>query len=87
MKCISSIFIAQCGKTTLLKCLVKNFAHQRLNHPAGPVTVVSGKKRRITFVECNNDIYSMIDVAKIADLVLLIIGTVVTCRLIEPMAL
>ena len=38
------------------------------------MTVVSGKKRRITFVECNNDIYSMLDVAKIADLVLLMIG-------------
>ena len=71
---ITHSYFFQCGKTTLLKCLVKNFAHQRLNHPAGPVTVVSGKKRRITFIECNNDIYSMIDVAKIADLVLLMIG-------------
>ena len=29
----------------------------------------SGKKRRLTLIECNNDINSMIDVAKIADLV------------------
>ena len=28
-----------------------------------------GKKRRLTLLECNNDINSMIDVAKIADLV------------------
>jgi ribosome biogenesis protein BMS1 len=28
-----------------------------------------GRKRRITFIECRNDINSMIDVAKIADLV------------------
>jgi ribosome biogenesis protein BMS1 len=33
----------------------------------------SGRKRRITFIECRNDINSMIDVAKIADLVLLLI--------------
>ena len=29
----------------------------------------SGKKRRLTLIECNNDINSMIDVPKIADLV------------------
>jgi ribosome biogenesis protein BMS1 len=28
-----------------------------------------GRKRRITFIECRNDINSLIDVAKIADLV------------------
>ena len=28
-----------------------------------------GKKRRLTLLECNNDINSMIDVAKVADLV------------------
>lgn len=32
-----------------------------------------GKKRRLTFIECANDMNSMIDVAKIADLVLLMI--------------
>jgi ribosome biogenesis protein BMS1 len=39
----------------------------------GPITVVSGKKQRLTFMECSNDMNSMIDVAKIADLVLLMI--------------
>lgn len=33
---------------------------------------VAGKKRRVTFIECNNDINSMIDLAKVADLVLLL---------------
>lgn len=28
-----------------------------------------GKKRRLTFVECGNDINTMIDLAKVADLV------------------
>jgi hypothetical protein len=32
-----------------------------------------GKHRRLTFIECNNDLNSMIDIAKIADLVLLTI--------------
>ena len=39
----------------------------------GPITLVSGKKRRLTFIECNNDLNSMIDIGKIADLVLLMI--------------
>jgi ribosome biogenesis protein BMS1 len=33
----------------------------------------AGKKRRITLMECNNDINSMIDIAKVADLVLLLV--------------
>ncbi|KAF5369107.1 hypothetical protein D9615_010433 [Tricholomella constricta] len=61
------------GKTTLLKSLVRRYAKQTLNDVKGPVTVVSGKKRRLTFIECNNDLNSMIDIGKIADLVLLMI--------------
>ncbi|KAJ7069922.1 GTP binding protein [Mycena amicta] len=61
------------GKTTLLKSLVRRFTKQTLNDVRGPVTVVSGKKRRLTFIECNNDLNSMIDIGKIADLVLLMI--------------
>lgn len=34
---------------------------------------VLGKKRRLQFVECPNDINGMIDAAKIADLALLLI--------------
>ncbi|TPX32892.1 hypothetical protein SmJEL517_g04088 [Synchytrium microbalum] len=61
------------GKTTLIQSLVKRFTNHNLNDIKGPITVVSGKKRRLTFIECNNDLNSMIDVAKIADLVLLLI--------------
>ncbi|KAI0726270.1 DUF663-domain-containing protein [Fomitopsis betulina] len=61
------------GKTTLLKSLVRRYTKQTLNEAKGPVTIVSGKKKRITFIECNNDLNSMIDVGKIADLVLLMI--------------
>ncbi|XP_066990971.2 ribosome biogenesis protein BMS1 homolog [Anabrus simplex] len=61
------------GKTTLIQCLIKSFTKQPLSTIKGPVTLVSGKKRRITLMECNNDINSMIDIAKVADLVLLLV--------------
>ncbi|TFY70335.1 hypothetical protein EVG20_g2672 [Dentipellis fragilis] len=61
------------GKSTLIKSLVRRYTKQSLNEIRGPVTVVSGKKRRLTFIECNNDLNSMIDVGKVADLVLLMI--------------
>lgn len=35
----------------------------------GPITLVTGKHRRVTFMEVPNDINAMIDAAKIADLV------------------
>ncbi|XP_051156365.1 ribosome biogenesis protein BMS1 homolog isoform X2 [Leptopilina boulardi] len=61
------------GKSLVIQCLIKSFTRHPLTNITGPVTVVSGKKRRITFMECNNDINSMIDIAKIADLVLLLV--------------
>ena len=39
----------------------------------GPITVVTSKVRRITFFECPSDLNAMIDLGKIADLVLLMI--------------
>ncbi|XP_040033013.2 ribosome biogenesis protein BMS1 homolog isoform X2 [Gasterosteus aculeatus] len=61
------------GKSTLIRCLIKNFARQKLGDICGPVTIISGKKRRLTFMECSNDINTMIDLAKVADLVLMLI--------------
>ncbi|XP_054625221.1 ribosome biogenesis protein BMS1 homolog [Dunckerocampus dactyliophorus] len=61
------------GKSTLIRCLIKNFTRQKLGDICGPVTIVSGKKRRLTFMECSNDINTMIDLAKVADLVLMLI--------------
>jgi len=74
------------GKSTLLRSLVRRFTKHNLNEPQGPITVVSGKTRRITFVECGNDLNSMIDLGKVVDLVLLMIDgsfgfeMVRTCR-------
>ncbi|KAG8214778.1 hypothetical protein J3R82DRAFT_9914 [Butyriboletus roseoflavus] len=61
------------GKTTLLKSLIRRYSKQTLQEAKGPVTVVGGKKRRLTFIECNNDLNSMIDIGKVVDLVLLMI--------------
>uniref|UniRef100_A0A8C9WLF3 BMS1 ribosome biogenesis factor n=1 Tax=Scleropages formosus TaxID=113540 RepID=A0A8C9WLF3_SCLFO len=61
------------GKSTIIRCLIKNFTRQKLGDICGPVTIVSGKKRRLTFIECGNDINTMIDLAKVADLVLMLI--------------
>ncbi|XP_075466527.1 ribosome biogenesis protein BMS1 homolog isoform X2 [Ascaphus truei] len=61
------------GKSTLIRCLIKNFTKQKLTEIRGPVTIVSGKKRRLTIIECGCDINTMIDLAKVADLVLMLI--------------
>ncbi|KAK6462239.1 hypothetical protein DFJ63DRAFT_151336 [Scheffersomyces coipomensis] len=61
------------GKTTLIKSLVRRLAKTTLTEIKGPITVVSGKRRRLTFLEVGNDLNSMIDAAKIADLVLLLV--------------
>lgn len=61
------------GKSTLIQNLIKNYTREKISDLKGPVTVVSGKKQRLTLIECPNDINYMIDVAKVADLVLLLI--------------
>ncbi|KAI5294783.1 Glycoside hydrolase 2 (Mannanase, beta-galactosidase) [Ascosphaera acerosa] len=62
------------GKTTLIKSLIKRYTKQTLSTPVGPLTVVTSKRRRLTFLECPSDsLAAMIDVAKIADIVLLMI--------------
>ncbi|KAH8705189.1 putative ribosome biogenesis protein [Talaromyces proteolyticus] len=62
------------GKTTLIKSLIKRYSKQTLSSPTGPLTVVTSKRRRLTFLECPSDsLASMVDVAKISDIVLLMI--------------
>ena len=64
---------AQVGKTTLIKSLVKHYTRHNLTTVKGPVTVVSGKTRRLQFVECGHELANMVDAAKFADLVLLLV--------------
>lgn len=59
------------GKTTLIRSLIRRMTKTTLTDIKGPITVVSGKRKRLTFIECANDMNSMIDLAKVADIVLL----------------
>ncbi|GAA5977353.1 hypothetical protein JCM11641_000072 [Rhodosporidiobolus odoratus] len=61
------------GKTTLIRSLVRRYTKNTMVDIKGPVTVVSGKTRRLTFIEVPNDLGAMVDTAKVADLVLVMI--------------
>ncbi|KAL1851653.1 hypothetical protein VTK73DRAFT_9389 [Phialemonium thermophilum] len=61
------------GKTTLLKSLIRRYSKETISEPLGPITVVTSKKQRLTFVECPNELEAMVDLAKVADIVLLMI--------------
>jgi len=61
------------GKTILIKSLIKHYTKHNLQEIKGPITVVSGKTRRLQFLECPADLSGMIDAAKFADLVLLLV--------------
>jgi ribosome biogenesis protein BMS1 len=60
------------GKSTLIRSLVKLYSNHNLTTVTGPITVITGKNKRITLFECpSTDTAAMLDCAKIADLVLL----------------
>lgn len=40
------------GKTTVIKNLIKHYTRQNIGDVKGPITLISGKHRRLTFVEC-----------------------------------
>lgn len=61
------------GKSTIIRNLVKHFAKRSIPSVTGPITLVSGRRKRLTFVEVGSNLASMIDAAKVADLVLLVI--------------
>lgn len=61
------------GKSTLIASLVKHYTRRNVNDVKGPITLVSGKNRRLTLVECPNDLNAMVDLAKVADIVMLLI--------------
>ncbi|KAK8217273.1 Glycoside hydrolase 2 (Mannanase, beta-galactosidase) [Zalaria obscura] len=62
------------GKTTLIKSLIRRYTKQTLSSPSGPITVVTSKRRRLTFIETPADsLAAMIDIAKVVDIVLLMI--------------
>jgi ribosome biogenesis protein BMS1 len=67
-----------------MKSLIKRYTKHTLQDIRGPVTVVAGKSRRLTFIECGNDLESMIDVGKVADLVLMMIDGSFGFEMVRP---
>ncbi|KAI3872444.1 hypothetical protein MKW92_043116 [Papaver armeniacum] len=63
------------GKSLLIRSLVEHYTKENLNNVQGPVTIISGEQRRIQFVECPNSVSGMLDAAKYADAVILLIDT------------
>lgn len=61
------------GKTTFIRSMVKFYSGRTLQSVRGPITVIAGKSRRVTFFECPNDLKAMCDLAKVADYVFLLI--------------
>ncbi|CAJ2514266.1 Uu.00g023850.m01.CDS01 [Anthostomella pinea] len=61
------------GKTTLMKSLIRRYTKESITDPQGPITVVTSRKQRLTFLECPNELEAMVDIAKVADIVLLMI--------------
>ena len=49
------------GKTTLIKSLVKLHTRHSLKTCAGPITIISGKDKRLTLIECPDDACALID--------------------------
>ncbi|MCL7048031.1 hypothetical protein MKW94_002807 [Papaver nudicaule] len=66
------------GKSLLIKSPIKHFTRteeEHMNHDfRGPINILTGdKRRRLQFVECPDDMDAMIDAAKYADAVLLLV--------------
>ncbi|EGP83848.1 uncharacterized protein MYCGRDRAFT_101428 [Zymoseptoria tritici IPO323] len=62
------------GKTTLIKSLIRRYTKTAVTQPTGPITIVTSKKRRLTFIEGPSDsLAAAIDMAKVVDIVLLMI--------------
>ncbi|MCL7048398.1 hypothetical protein MKW94_025368, partial [Papaver nudicaule] len=63
------------GKTLLIKSLVDSYTKGSSSPFEGPVRIMTGgdKRRRVQFVECPNNINGMIDAAKYADAVILLV--------------
>ena len=52
--------LGQVGKSTIIKSLVKHYTKHNLSDIKGPITIIAGKKRRLTFVECTNHLDVMV---------------------------
>lgn len=66
---------SQVGKSTVIRHLVKHWSKQGIPQSGlkGPVTAVSGKRRRVTIMEVAGSMSAMVDASKVADLAILVI--------------
>ncbi|KAJ8903668.1 hypothetical protein NDN08_004770 [Rhodosorus marinus] len=72
-KVVAVIGPRRSGKSTLIRSLVRHYTRRKVGEVLGPMTMVSGKKRRLTFIEVSDDLSSIIDAAKVADLIVCVI--------------
>lgn len=61
------------GKTSIIRSLIKHYTSYKVDEISGTITLRSNKKQRITIIECPTDITAMIDLSKVADIVILTI--------------
>lgn len=61
------------GKTTLVKTLVKCIVGTTLTTVAGPITIVASKTKRLTLFDVPSSLPAVIDAAKMATLVLIVV--------------
>lgn len=45
------------GKSTLIRCLIKNYTRQKLSDICGPVTIVSGELMIVLMYSCETFLY------------------------------
>ncbi|KAH0573441.1 Ribosome biogenesis protein BMS1 [Spironucleus salmonicida] len=64
---------AQSGKTTIVKQLIKQWTGVQVT-PIGPVTVSASKTKRITIFDVPSNIPAVLDAARVADLVIIVIN-------------
>lgn len=61
------------GKTTLVKTLVRLLTQQSLTTTVGPITAVASKGKRITFFDTPDSLTAVLDIAKLVNLVVLVV--------------
>lgn len=61
------------GKSSIIKNLVHVLAKSKPAEVKGPFTIVTSKKQRMTLFECDDNIFSMVDLAKCTDIAVLVI--------------
>lgn len=72
-KVVAVVGPRQSGKSTVIRSLVRHWTKRKIVDTHGPMTMVTGRKRRLTLLEVSDDLPSIIDAAKVADLILCVI--------------